>query len=103
MAMEFSGLKIKPLGDRVLVRIEKQEKKTKSGLVIPDTAQEKPQIGTVVAVGTGRILENGQKLPLEVKVNDKVIFSKYAGTEVKIDDVDHLLLSIDDILAIVEG
>ncbi len=103
MAMELTGIKIKPLGDRVLVRIEKQEKTTKSGLVIPDTAQEKPQIGTVVAVGTGRMLENGQTLPIEVKVNDKVIFSKYAGTEVKIDEVEHLLLSVDDILAVVEG
>jgi len=93
---------IKPLGDRVVVKALEREERTKSGIVLPDTAKEKPQEGKVIAVGTGKVLDNGTKVPLEVKEGDKVIFSKYAGTEVKIDGVEYLILSERDVLAIVE-
>jgi chaperonin GroES len=89
-----------PIGDRVVVKPEPEEQKTKSGIVLPDTAKEKPSEGTVVAVGSGRILDNGQKVPLEVKVGDKIIYSKYGGTEVKIEDEEYMILSERDILAI---
>ncbi|MFY9370687.1 MAG: co-chaperone GroES [bacterium] len=95
-------MKVKPLGDRVLVKPATKEEKTKGGIVIPDTAKEKPQEGEVIAVGSGKLLENGERVPLEVKVGDKVIYSKFAGTEIKLDDEEHLLLSERDILAIVE-
>jgi len=85
----------------VVIKVLNQEEKTKGGIVLPDTAKEKPQEGEVVAVGSGRVLENGQRLPLEVKVGEKVIFSKYAGTEVKVDDEEYLILSERDILAVV--
>lgn len=93
---------IKPLGDRVVIKALEREEKTKSGIVLPDTAKEKPQEGKIIAVGTGKMLDNGQRVALEVKEDDKVIFSKYAGTEVKIDGQDYLILSERDILAIVE-
>ncbi len=93
--------KVVPLGDRVVVEAIKDEERTKGGIVLPDTAKEKPQQGKVVAVGSGRLLENGQKVPLEVKVGDTVIFSKYAGTEVKVDDREYLILSERDILAVI--
>ncbi len=89
-----------PIGDRVVVKPEPEEVKTKSGIVLPDSAKEKPQEGTVVAVGTGRILDNGQKVPHEVKVGNKIIYSKYGGTEVKIDGEEYIILSERDILAI---
>lgn len=92
--------KLNPIGDRVVVKPEPEEVKTKSGIVLPDTAKEKPQEGTVVAVGSGRILDNGQKVALEVKVGDKVIYSKYGGTEVKIEEEEYIILSEKDILAI---
>lgn len=95
-------MKIKPLGDRVVVEVLEEEEKTVGGIVLPDTAKEKPQEGKVVAVGTGRLLDNGQKVDLEVSEGDKIIFSKYAGTEVKVDDNEYLILSERDILAIVE-
>lgn len=91
----------KPLADRVIVKVSEAEEKTKSGIVLPDIAKEKPQEGKVVAVGSGRILDNGQKVPVEVKVGDKVIFAKYGGTEVKIDDEEYIILTERDILAIV--
>lgn len=91
---------IKPLGDRVVVKPSPQEEKTKGGIVLPDTAKEKPQKGEVVAVGPGKLLENGQKVPLEVKVGDKVIYAKYGGTEVKINGEEYLILRESDILAI---
>lgn len=94
-------MKIKPLGDRVVVKVIEQEERTKSGIVLPDTAKEKPQQGEVIAVGSGRILENGEKVALEVKEGDKIIFSKYAGTEVKLEDEEYLILSERDILAVV--
>mgnify|MGYP000891897889 FL=1 len=94
-------MNIKPLGDRVVVKPLAQEEKTKSGIVLPDTAKEKPQQGEVLAIGTGKVLENGQKVPLEVKVGDKVIYSKYAGTEIKIDGQEVLILNERDIHAII--
>ncbi|MBP2641884.1 MAG: co-chaperone GroES [Negativicutes bacterium] len=93
---------IKPLGDRVVIKVLEREEKTKSGIVLPDTAKEKPQEGKIIAVGTGKVLENGQRVPMDVKVGDKVIFSKYAGTEVKIDGVEYLIVSDRDVLAVVE-
>jgi chaperonin GroES len=95
-------MNLKPLGDRIVVKVVNQEEKTKGGIVLPDTAKEKPQEGEVVAVGTGKVLENGQKLPLEVKMGDRIIFSKYAGTEVKIDGEELVIFSERDVLAIVE-
>jgi chaperonin GroES len=84
----------------VVVKPEPEEQKTKSGIVLPDTAKEKPSEGTVVAVGTGRILDNGQKVPVEVKIGDRIIYSKYGGSEVKINDEEFVILSERDILAI---
>lgn len=94
------GKKLTPLGDRVVVKPAPSEEKTRSGIVLPDSAKEKPSEGTVVSVGIGRVLDNGQKLPLEVKVGDKIIYSKYGGTEVKIDDEEYIILQERDILAI---
>lgn len=95
-------MNIKPLGDRVVVKALAQEEKTKSGIVLPDTAKEKPQQGEIIAVGPGKILENGQRVALEVKVGDKVIYSKYAGTEIKIDGQEVLILDGSrDIYAII--
>ena len=94
--------KIKPLGDRVLIKALEREEKTKSGIVLPDTAKEKPQEGKVIAVGSGKMLDNGTKVALEVKVGQKVIFSRYAGTEVKLDGEDLMILNERDVLAIVE-
>ena len=93
---------IRPLHDRILVRRVKEEEKTKGGIIIPDTAKEKPIEAKVVAVGTGRILVSGEVRPLAVKKGDLVLFGKYGGTEVKIDGEDHLILREDDILGIIE-
>ncbi len=92
---------LKPLGDRVVVRPLDREEKTASGIVLPDTAKEKPQEGEIIAAGPGRF-EDGQRVALDVKVGDKVIYSKYAGTEVKVDNEDLLVLRESDILAIIE-
>ena len=94
--------KIKPLGDRVLIKALEREEKTKSGIVLPDTAKEKPQEGRVIAVGSGKMLDSGTKVALEVQVGQKVIFSKYAGTEVKLDGEEMMILNERDILAVVE-
>jgi chaperonin GroES len=94
-------MNIKPLGERVVVKALEKEEKTKSGIFIPDTAKEKPQMGTVLAVGSGRVLENGQKVPLEVHTGDKVLFAKYAGTEIKLDGELYTVLKESDILAII--
>lgn len=94
-------MNIKPLGDRVVIKVLEKEEKTASGIVLPDTAKEKPQQGEIVAVGSGKMLENGQRVPLEVKVGDKVIFSKFAGTEMKLDGTEYLILSDRDILAVI--
>jgi len=94
--------KVQPLADRVLIkRIEEEEQKV-GGIIIPDTAKEKPQKGEVIAVGPGRLDETGKRMPMEVKPGDKVIFSKYAGTEVKIEGEEYLIMREDDILAIIE-
>lgn len=95
-------MKVRPLHDRIIVKRVAEEEKTKSGIIIPDTAKEKPQEGEVIAVGNGRILENGQKVPMEVKVGDRVIFGKYAGNEIKIDGEEYLIMREEDILGIIE-
>lgn len=92
---------IKPLGDRVIIELVESEEKTASGIVLPDSAKEKPQEGKVVAVGTGRVLENGERVALEVSVGDRIIFSKYAGTEVKYEGAEYLVLRENDILAVI--
>ncbi len=95
---------IKPLGDRVLVqRLEEAEEKTAGGIIIPDTAKEKPQRGKVVAVGPGRMNEDGKLLPMNVKVGDEVLFGKYSGSDVKIDGVEYLIIKEDEIYGIIEG
>lgn len=91
---------LKPLGDRVVVKVVEEEEKTAGGIVLPDTAKEKPQKGEVIAVGTGKLLDNGERVALEVSVGDKVIFAKYGGTEVKVDGQEYLILRESDILAI---
>ena len=91
-----------PLQDRVLVRRIEGEDKTKGGLIIPDTAKEKPQKGKVIAVGTGRVLENGQRVPLEVEEGDIVVFAKYGGTEIEIDGEEYVILSERDLLAVLQ-
>jgi len=95
--------KLRPLGDRVVVQPSAREEMTKSGIVIPDTAKEKPQEGTIVAAGPGRVLDDGKREPMDVKAGDKVLYAKYAGTEFKIDDEDLLIVGQKDILAIVES
>jgi chaperonin GroES len=96
-------MNIRPLHDRVIVRRMEEERTSAGGIVIPDSATEKPAQGEVVAVGKGKILENGDVRPLDVKVGDKVLFSKYGGTEVKVDGEDLLVMREDDITAIIEG
>ncbi|MGD8385885.1 MAG: co-chaperone GroES [Desulfobacteraceae bacterium] len=95
-------MKLKPLNDRVVVTRIEEEEKTSGGIIIPDTAKEKPQQGKVMAVGPGKIDENGKRVPTEVKKNDRVLFGKYAGTEITVDGVEHLIMREDDILGIVE-
>ena len=95
-------MKLKPLNDRVLVKRLESEEKTAGGLFIPDTAKEKPPKGQVVAVGPGKVGDNGERTPLAVKAGDEVLFNKYAGTEVKLDGVDHLVMREEDILAIID-
>jgi len=95
-------MKIRPLHDRVIVKRMEGEEKTKGGIIIPDTAKEKPVEGKVIAVGSGKVLENGKKAPLQVKEGDRVLFGKYSGTEVKVDGEERLIMKEDDIIAIVE-
>ncbi|HBN08689.1 MAG TPA: co-chaperone GroES [Cyanobacteria bacterium UBA8530] len=92
--------KIRPLGDRVVVKVVKQEM-TSGGIVLPDTAQEKPQLGEVIAVGTGRLMDNGNRAKMEVEAGNKVLFAKYAGTEIKLDGEEYLVISEKDILGVV--
>jgi chaperonin GroES len=94
-------MKIRPLHDRILVQRIEGEAKTKGGIIIPDTAKEKPQEGRVIAVGTGKILEDGTVRPLEVKAGDKILFTKYAGTDVKIDGEEQIIIREDDVLGII--
>ncbi len=94
-------MNLRPLGDRVVLKVVAREEKTKGGIVLPDTSKERPQEGEIIAVGSGRTLENGEKLALEVKVGDRVVFSKYSGTEFKTDGEEYLIVTEKDILAIV--
>jgi chaperonin GroES len=95
-------MKLRPLHDRVIVERLEEEEKTGGGIIIPDTAKEKPQQGRVIAVGKGKVLENGQVIPLAVKEGDRVLFGKYAGADIKIEGDEHLIMREDDILAIIE-
>ncbi|MGD8256205.1 MAG: co-chaperone GroES [Desulfobacterales bacterium] len=95
-------MKIRPINDRVLVIREQEEQKSAGGIIIPDTAKEKPQRGKIVAAGPGKMGEDGKRIPLEVKEGNRVLFSKYAGTEIKLDGVEHVFMKEDDILSIVE-
>ena len=94
-------MNIRPLQDRVVIKRLSEEEKTKGGIIIPDTAKEKPSEGKVIAVGLGRVSDSGEKIPLEVKKGDKVLFGKYSGTEIKIDSEEHLILREEDILAVI--
>ena len=96
-------MKIRPLGDRILVKRIKEEEKTKGGIIIPDTAKEKPQEGKVVAVGKGKVTEEGKLIAPDVKAGDKILFGKYSGSEVKLEGEEHLILREDDILGVLEG
>ena len=96
-------MKIKPLQDRILIRRLDSEEELRGGIVIPDTAKEKPQEGEVVAVGDGKVLDNGQKLQMTLKVGDRILFGKYAGTEVKVDDEELLIMREDEVFGILEG
>ena len=95
-------MKIKPLQDRVIIKRLEEEETTKGGIIIPDTAKEKPAEGIIVAVGNGKISEDGKRQSLDVKEGDKILFGKYAGTEIKIDGEEHLIMREDDIIAIIE-
>ncbi len=95
-------MKIRPLQDRIIVKRIEEEEKTKGGIIIPDSAKEKPMEGEVISVGSGKVLENGTKQAPEVKAGDRVLFGKYSGTEVKIDDIEHLIMREDDILGVIE-
>jgi chaperonin GroES len=95
-------MKIRPMNDRILVVRVEEEKKTAGGIIIPDTAKEKPQEGRVVAAGPGKMDDDGKRIPMELKKGDRVLFSKYAGTEIKIDGVEHMFMREDDILGILE-
>ena len=96
-------MKVRPLNDRILVKRLEEEETTKGGIIIPDSAKEKPAEGEIVAVGNGKLNDKGERIPLEVKAGDRVLFSKYGGTDVKLDGEDHLIMREDDILAVVEG
>jgi len=96
------AMKIRPLQDRLLVKRVEEEQKTKGGIIIPDSAKEKPIEGDVIAVGNGKVLEDGKVRPLDIKKGDRILFGKYAGTEVKIENVDHLILREEDVLGVIE-
>lgn len=98
---EEVAMQIAPLGDRILVKPLEAEEKTKGGIILPDTAKEKPQEGRVVAVGKGKVLEDGKVQPLEVKPGDKILYGKYSGTEIKLEDEEHLIIKEEDVLAII--
>ncbi len=97
------GFSLEPLEDRIVVRpLDEETQKTASGIIIPDTAKEKPQEGKVIAVGTGKVGDDGKKIPLDVKTGNKILFGKYSGSEVKIDDKEYLIMREEDVLAILE-
>ena len=95
-------MKIQPLGDRILVEVLEAKEKTKGGIVLPDTAKEKPQEAKVIAVGKGRTADDGKNIPLEIKAGDKILFGKYSGTEITVDDKEYLIMKEEDVLAIVK-
>lgn len=95
-------MNIRPLNDRLIVKRLEEEEKTKGGIIIPDNAKEKPSQGEVIAVGSGKVLEDGKKLPLEVKKGDRVLFGKYSGTEIKVDGNEYLMMREEDVLGVVE-
>jgi len=95
-------MKIRPLGDRILVKREEPSETVKGGIIIPDSAKEKPQEGKVVAVGPGKLDDNGKRVPMEVKKGNRILMGKYAGTEVKIDGDEHIIMREDDVLAVIE-
>ena len=95
-------MKIRPLQDRVIIKRINEEEKTKGGIIIPDTAKEKPQEGKVVAVGKGKLNDDGKVVPLDVKVNDRILFGKYSGSEINIDGEEHLIMREEDILGVIE-
>ena len=95
-------MKIRPLHDRILVKRAEEKEVKKGGIIIPDTAKEKPQEGKVIAVGNGKVNDEGKKVPLDVKAGDKILFGKYSGSEVKLDDEEYLILREEDVLAIIE-
>jgi chaperonin GroES len=95
-------MKIRPLQDRILVRRLEEEERTKGGIIIPDTAKEKPSEGLIIAVGKGKVLENGKQLPLDVKKNDRILFGKYSGTDIKIEGKEYLIMREDDVLGVIE-
>jgi chaperonin GroES len=95
-------MKIRPLHDRIVVKREEEKEAKKGSIIVPDTAKEKPQEGKVIAVGSGRVREDGKKIPLDVKPRDRILFGKYSGSEVKIDDEEYLIMKEDDVLAIIE-
>jgi chaperonin GroES len=95
-------MKVRPLHERLIVKRVEEEERTKGGIIIPDTAKEKPVEGKVIAVGDGRIKDDGAKIPMEVKKGDRILFARYAGAEVKIDGEEHLIMKEDDVLAIIE-
>jgi chaperonin GroES len=97
-----TATKLRPLGDKVVVKVLESEEKTKGGIFLPDTAKEKPQQGKVVAVGPGKLLDNGTRATIDLKTDDIVLFAKYSGTEVKVDGIEYLVISEKDILAVVE-
>ena len=98
------AIKIRPLQDRVIVkRIEEEAEKTKGGIIIPDTAKEKPQQGKILAVGKGKVNDDGKVTPLDVKVGDRILFGKYSGSEIKLDGEEHLIMREEDILGVIEG
>jgi chaperonin GroES len=101
MAKTKSATKITPIGDRVVIKRVEAEETTKGGIILPDSAKEKPREGIVLALGSGRLLKNGERAPFSVKVDDRVLFSSYAGTEVKVDGEELVILSEDEVLAIV--
>ena len=96
-------MKIRPLQDRIIVKRLEEEERTKGGIIIPDTAKEKPSEGLIIAVGKGKVLENGTQLPLDVKKNDRILFGKYAGTDIKIEGDEFLIMREDDVLGVIEN
>ena len=99
----LTKVRIRPLGDRILVQPTESKETKRSGIIIPDTAKEKPQEGKVIAAGKGKVSDDGKVLPMDVKTGDRILYGKYSGTEIKLDDVEHLIMHQDDVLGILES